>query len=158
MKFILTQELGRLTRWLRILGYDVVVFKGENLKLLYATAYSEERVILTRNSRVKKAPLLKVAHLRSEKIRAQMKQAIKSLRLKVSYRNLYSRCSLCNRILKDISRSNVRHKVPPFVYKTQKYFSYCPDCKKIYWQGTHWDRAKEFINMITQIKKSRLHR
>lgn len=148
IRFIITQESERLGRWLRLLGYDVCIFKKESLKQLYATAYSEDRAIVTKNLKIKKAPLIKVVHIKSSNITHQMREVIKRFRLKLRSADIFRRCSLCNRILKDIAKSKVKQKVPPFVYKYQRHFSYCPDCKRIYWQGTHLSKAKGFIASV----------
>lgn len=148
IKFLITHESERLGRWLRLLGFDVVIFKGKDARQLYALAYAEGMAVLTRNCKLKKAPLLKVVHIKSQNILRQMKEAVKKLRLKIKSADIFHRCSLCNRILKDITRLKVKNRVPAFVYKTQKYFSYCSNCKKIYWQGTHLDRARGVIYKV----------
>jgi len=82
MKFLLTKELGRLAKWLRILGFDAAYFKDENTSSLILKALREERVILTRNHRLTKHAGPKIVLVGAEKIKEQIAELLKTLKIK----------------------------------------------------------------------------
>lgn len=148
MKFILTKELGRLAKWLRILGYDSKFYREENLSTLVIVALREERVILTRNSRITRFPGPRMIRIASDFVDEQIKQLIRQLRLKPKSQDMFSRCVICNEELNQISKSRAKNKVPKYVYQTQKDFVICPNCKRVYWQGTHWGNVRRYLKKI----------
>ena len=81
MKFILTKELGRLAKWLRILGFDAEYFNQDNLSSLIIQALRDERIILTRNQRLPKHAGMKIILIKSEKIKEQMAEILKALKI-----------------------------------------------------------------------------
>jgi hypothetical protein len=145
---ILTKELGRLAKWLRILGYDCKFFSEDKLSTLVITALREERVILTRNSRLSRFPGPKMIKINSDFVDKQLKQVLCQLRLRPKARDMFSRCVICNVELQKINRSRVKAKVPAYVYETQEEFMRCPQCKKVYWQGTHWGNVRRYLQKI----------
>ena len=148
IKFILTNELGRLAKWLRILGYDSKFYRNDNLSTLVITALREERIILTRNSRLSRFPGPRLIKIDSDFVDKQLKQLMRELKLKPAHKDMFTRCVSCNVELKEIAKSRVKNKVPEYVYQTQKDFIQCPQCKKIYWQGTHWGNARKYLEKV----------
>lgn len=147
-KFILTRELGRLARWLRILGFDTVYFKGNNRSSLVITALREDRIIVTRNLRLSAPTGSKLINLKEGPVEEQLKQLLKGLGINVDQSRLFTRCLLCNTALTNIDKEKVKDKVPEYVYQSNEDFSACPDCQKIYWQGTHWGNVLEVLKRI----------
>lgn len=148
MKFILTKELGRLARWLRILGYDTLYYKGDKPSSLIIQALRDSRIMLTRNQRLPKACGVKIVLIEKEKIQAQIAEVLQKLEIKPNPDIMFSRCILCNVELKEIDKEAVKDKVPEYVFKTQTDFLTCPDCQRIYWQGTHWGNVRRCIEEI----------
>ena len=148
MKFILTKELGRLAKWLRILGFDTEYFKQDNISSLIIEALRDERIILTRNHRLPQARGIKIVVIEAEKIKEQVVEILKVLKLKPSSEMMFSRCILCNEELADIDKDEVKDKVPGYVFQTQEDFITCPKCKRIYWQGTHWGNVQKILEEI----------
>jgi len=147
-KFVLTIELGRLVKWLRILGFDTEYFTAKNLSSLVITALREDRIILTRNLRIAQAPGIKLFKIKEDLVIEQLKQIIQDLELKLDQERLFSRCIICNSELKPIDKKAAEGKVPEYVFKTQEEFSWCPTCDKIYWSGTHWGNVKDTLKEI----------
>jgi uncharacterized protein with PIN domain len=148
MKFILTNELGRLAKWLRILGYDSVYFNQDNPGTLIIQALRDDRIIVTRNHRLPKSPGLKILFLKSELLRTQVTEALKELHIELNQDIMFSRCILCNTELKPLAKEGVKEKVPPYVFQTQDKFITCPQCHRIYWQGTHWGNVHKILEEI----------
>ncbi|MCM8763051.1 MAG: Mut7-C RNAse domain-containing protein [Candidatus Omnitrophica bacterium] len=150
MKFILTQELGRLSKWLRILGYDSVYFTQENMGTLIVEALKDERIILTRHQKIPLGRGVKILNIKSDSVKEQLQQVLAELQLKLDEDILFSRCIICNTLLEEIEKEEIKDKVPEYVFKTQRNFTVCPKCQRIYWQGTHWGNVKKTLEEITQ--------
>ncbi|MCM8779938.1 MAG: Mut7-C RNAse domain-containing protein [Candidatus Omnitrophica bacterium] len=149
MKFILTKELGRLSKWLRILGFDTAYFTKDNMGTLIVEALKDERIILTRRQKMPKAPGVKILNINSDVITEQVKQVLSELKLKTKEELMFSRCIICNAVLEEIEKEKVKNKVPEYVFQTQTNFITCPKCQRIYWQGTHWGNVKKILDKIT---------
>ncbi len=147
-RFIVTSELGKLCRWLRILGYDTLYYKSENVPILTIAALREERTLLTKDNKVPTHRGIRLLKIKSDSITEQIAQVFKALGLKRKKDLMFTRCITCNEELKQIAKRQIKAKVPPFVYKTQKDFTTCPVCKQIYWAGTHWGNAKKYFSEI----------
>jgi len=142
IKFIVDNNVGKLAKWLRIMGYDTVFFNGRNDANMIATALTEERVILTRDTQIMKRRVvtsgqLKAILINSDKPEQQMHQVITTLNLDCQYRP-FTICLECNQPLLERSKEQVKDLVPPYVFQTQSQFVECPACHRIYWRGTHW--------------------
>ncbi len=148
MKLILTKELGRLSKWLRILGIDAAYFKQENHGSLIIQALRDNRIILTRNQKLPKSGGVKIVLVRGERIKEQIQEILKKLDIKPDAETIFTRCILCNEKLTDIDKGEVKDKVPEYVFNTQKDFITCPKCRRIYWQGTHWGNVQKILNEI----------
>lgn len=142
MRFIVDENVGKLARWLRMLGYDSVFFNGEDDSQMVRQALSESRILLTRDTGVMKRRVvnqgrLKAVLFRTEEPEQQMRQLASAIDLKSSS-HPFTICLECNRPLIDKIPAEVKDRVPPYVYKTQTQYMECPSCRRIYWRGTHW--------------------
>ena len=149
MKFILTLELGRLAKWLRILGFDAVYFLDTNPSSLLIQALRDNRVILTRNLRlINKAKAAKCVQIKSDEVNQQLKQVLKDLAIKPDEDIMFSRCIICNIELNKIDKQRIKDRVPEYVFKTQDEFFTCSSCQRIYWSGTHWGNVKKTLEEL----------
>jgi len=143
MKFIVDCMLGKLAKWLKILGFDVSYFKKIEDDKLLSLAQKEERVLLTRdNGLVEKAKEIKFLFIHSEDWRRQVEQVLDDFRLWSEVKP-FSRCIECNLELKDLPKKSAKNLVSSFVYEHAKSFALCPRCGRIFWKGTHY-RDMEF--------------
>ncbi|MEW5807318.1 MAG: Mut7-C RNAse domain-containing protein [Acidobacteriota bacterium] len=154
VKFIADCMLGKLSKWMKILGFDTEYHRVISDDELLEKAIREKRILLTRDRNlVKRKKLKEYILIESEVPIEQVKQILKDRRLKLDESNLLSRCLICNVRIKPIRREEVRDLVPPYVYRTQKDFSRCPECERIYWGATHRDnillKLKEKLNIIS---------
>ena len=145
-RFIVDHNVGKLAKWLRMMGYDTLFFNGSDDSAMIAAALAEGRVILTRGTGIVKRRLvtsgkLKAVLLTSDEPVLQMKQVIAALKLDICFKP-FSICLECNRTLVERSREEVRERVPPYVFKTRNQYMECPACHRIYWRGTHWQAMK----------------
>jgi len=80
----------------------------------------------------------------------QLTGIIKGLKLKIDPNSkIFSRCTLCNTLTKDIAKKEVKKYVPPHVFSTKTRFVYCASCKKYYWRGTHWQKMTQKIQKLS---------
>jgi uncharacterized protein with PIN domain len=136
-RFVADVMLGRLAKWLRIAGFDVVYSNRITDDELVAFSQREGRIILSKDTRllVRRA-VRQFIYLESDDIRAQIRQVF-GVTGTASLPALLSRCLDCNEMLEKVSREKVRERVPPYVFATQTSFKRCPRCNKTYWAGTH---------------------
>lgn len=148
MKFLVTEESGRLARWLRLMGYDVALAGRIPLSNLYRQACNEGRTVLTRNHRVKAGSLVRVVHVESGLLEEQLRQLIRDAGVVVDEDDIFTRCDRCNVPVEPIEKAQAKARVPPYVYHTQEEFHQCPSCRRIYWAATHWERACKLFERV----------
>ena len=153
MKFIVDHNVGKLAKWLRIMGYDARFFEGSNDSQMITIALAENRVILTRDTQIMRRRLvtsgqLKAILIQNDEPERQIRQVIDALKLGCQFQP-FSICLECNQPLVERSREQVKDLVPPYVFQTQNQYMECPACHRIYWRGTHWQamtkNLKRFI-------------
>jgi len=139
IRFIADEMLGKLAKWLRTIGYDTTYYEEGNDIGLVQRALEEDRVILTRDTKLTERKLARKALLiKSNQTFEQLDQVVKELDLDVRSK-LFTRCILCNTELVYIKRADARYSVPVYTYLTQDEFYRCPNCGRTYWSGTHKD-------------------
>jgi uncharacterized protein with PIN domain len=152
--------VGKLAKWLRMMGYDSLFFDGSDDSHMVARALAEGRVILTRDTEIMKrrhitSGRLKAVLIDSEEPEWQIRQLIDTLNLTHQFKP-FTLCLECNQPLIERSQEEVKDRVPPYVYKTQSQYMECPACHRIYWRGTHWEamtrKIKEFAYRINEAK------
>ena len=145
MKFIADIMVGKLAKYLRMAGCDVLYMNDASDDKIIKIAGETDRIVLTRDSLMLtrkefKNGTLKYLHIKDEKLKNQLGQ-IKS-ELHLSLKPDLVRCIECNRILVKVGKEEIKNMVPPYVYKTQENFLYCKNCDKYYWRGTHYQNIK----------------
>ena len=148
-KFAADRMLGRLAKWLRILGQDVIY--GEHLcgyGLIHA-ARAEGRLILTRDRKLKHKQPPAFLFIESDHYREQLEQVVRECALQLAGK-LFTRCLECNAQLMPAIKEKVEKIVPPYVFATQGDFFSCPNCRRIYWPATHHQK------MVEELQNARL--
>lgn len=151
MKFLANSMLGKLSKWLRILGYDTTYLNKGKDKELIELAHREGRILLTRDSYLAKNWIVKTLLIKSEMIDEQLEEVIDRFTLNTD-KYLLSRCPICNLGLIEVDREEVKDKVPEFVYENYHKFWNCMHCGRFYWPGTHWESIQKKVN---HLKRSR---
>ncbi|MEA1940556.1 MAG: Mut7-C RNAse domain-containing protein [Candidatus Caldatribacteriota bacterium] len=150
IKFLADKMLGRLAKWLRILGYDTTYSAYSNDLFVILAAREKNRVLLTRNTNlIKRKNICDFLFIKNDNWEEQLGEVIRGLKLKISLdSNLFSRCSICNTPTINIEKKIVRNHVPPYVFLNNNNFVYCPSCNKYYWKGTHWEKMRQRVQRI----------
>ncbi|MEA3346188.1 MAG: Mut7-C RNAse domain-containing protein [Chloroflexota bacterium] len=143
LKLLADGMLGRLAKWLRILGYDTVYDPHLDDNELVRRARAEGRVLLTRDHELAERPGVHSLLIESGELLNQLGQVRD--RLGRAKGSPFSRCPVCNTPLVSLSPQEVKGHVPPFVLRSHSRFRRCPSCDKIYWPGSHWKRMREQI-------------
>ncbi|MEW5733675.1 MAG: Mut7-C RNAse domain-containing protein [Thermodesulfobacteriota bacterium] len=139
------RSLGRLARWLRLLGLDAAFDSGMQDETLLRLA-GEGRIVITRTRSV--AARLgpeKAVWIGANSPLDQLAQAARSLGLSLDPGAVFTRCLSCNREVLPLDRDNARSRVPDYVFRTAESFSACPVCGRVFWKGTHRDRALALV-------------
>lgn len=149
MKFVADVMLGKLARWLRLIGYDTIYEPKLPLKELIKIANEEDRIFLTRSKRIVEENNIKNFYIvKSEKFKEQLAEVIKNLNLDTET-NLFSRCSICNTEIVEVDKSSIAELIPAQTAESFDEFYKCPKCGKIYWSGSHTARI---IKTLKEIK------
>jgi uncharacterized protein with PIN domain len=157
LKFITNGMLGKLTRWLRMLGQDVNYSKSLDDKRLIKTAKVENRVLLTRDLK-----LYQLARKRgvdtalvegvteAEKLASLAERFNFKLEIDVTV----SRCPKCNTLIRSVSKEGIVDRIPGATATYYEDFWECPGCGQVYWQGSHWKRIEKTLTEARQALES----
>ena len=148
--------LGKLARWLRILGYDTAYGSGKDDTDLLRIAFQEDRVLVTHDEDLHRRALsakIETYFLEPGSLSDWLESLSERLGVVLALEEVSPRCSLCNKLLSSASKEVILKRVPSMIQRIHPNFWYCPDCEKTYWQGTHWENMRSFL---TSISKSRL--
>jgi len=153
-KFIIDLNVGRLARWLRMMGYNTLLFDhGEDYRMI-RIALDEARIIITRDTRIMERRVITSGRLRAilvngDRPEEQMHQVMEHLHLNIDFRP-FSLCLECNQPLVERDKGDVVDRVPPYVFQTQEQFVECPACCRVFWKGTHWQAMTRKLHGFVQ--------
>jgi hypothetical protein len=148
LKFVSDVHLGKLTKYLRLIGFDTYYRTDLNDEEIIDLAISDKRVILTKDKGLLKNK--KVTHgyyIRSRYPRYQLKEVF----LRFDLKNLiasFTRCMECNGLLRDVTKKEILDRLLPKTRQYYRKFKMCNDCNRIYWNGSHWQNMKRDIKTL----------
>ncbi|MGH7929977.1 MAG: Mut7-C RNAse domain-containing protein [Candidatus Binatia bacterium] len=148
LKFAADRMLGKLAKWLRLMGQDVVYGPHLTGYGLIRAARQEGRLILTRDRRLKQKQPPAFLFIESDHYREQLHQIVRACDLDPLAR-AFTRCAECNAVLEPRAKQAVEKLVPPYVFSTQERFSACPQCRRIYWPATHHEKMLAELQKIS---------
>jgi uncharacterized protein with PIN domain len=150
MKFITDRTLGKLARKLRVLGFDTVYWGGGKLEEAAKVAAAEGRMLLTRSRRLQQGGEgFQVLIVLANDPEGQIHQVLSDLKLRPAADQFFSRCLICNEALLPVPKGEVEGRVPDFIQRSYDSFHICPQCRRIYWPGTHFQRMKKEMAKTT---------
>jgi uncharacterized protein with PIN domain len=142
--FLVDAMLGRLAKWLRILGYDTLYDPSWDDAQLVRLARAEDRILLTRDLELARRKGVLVLRVASESLEAQLDQLHAELGV-VAFAP-WTRCPVCNSYLLMVPKGDAWGQVPPYVFVTQEEFRLCPHCNRFYWRGTHRQQMQALVD------------
>lgn len=147
-RFLADVNLGRLARYLRLAGFDTAYRNDAKDPELVEQMKREDRVLLTRDRRLLMNGAVEAGYfVRSDIPVRQLEEVFYRFDL-YRQRDPFSRCSNCNHRLSKVEKEAVKERLLP---KTKRYvddFSQCPECRKVYWSGSHLDRLEPELQKL----------
>jgi uncharacterized protein len=136
--FVIDSMLGKLAKWLRIMGFDA---RCEQLKdQEQIDAFRRQGTFLITRNR-KWSGQSRVFCLTANDPTEQLREVVLQAPIAPQEIRLLQRCIRCNDKLRGIAREDALGRVPDYVFETQTSFHQCPDCQRVYWPGTHPKRV-----------------
>lgn len=149
IKLIADCHLGKLAKYLRLMGIDTLYFPHIEDDTLLERAKNEDRIILTRDRSLSQRKNAPVFFLEPKETQAQLKTVIEHYKLK-EHPAPFSRCIVCNTPLQTIEKEKVIERLPEKVKKYFDYFEYCPTCDRVYWRGDHYRHMKAYLDEVLE--------
>ena len=148
--FAAEKTLGRLAKWLRLLGFDAL-YESEVAADEFIEKLANDRILLTRTRRIRrKSTGCQVIFVHSDHWAEQLKQVIRELGLEAAQTRPFSRCLRCNIQIVAAAKDSLWGRVPDYIFETHDRFQTCPECGKVYWSGSHTERGLKMIQQLFQ--------
>ncbi len=147
MRFIVDAMLGKLARWLRLLGHDTVYDQVLNDEALIRVAKEEDRILLTRDEALFKKASKDGARsflIKSTDLTEALLEISPYIEDSFMEDSIGTRCTVCNTPLVEASRSKIQAEDIPNISPLWE----CPKCGKVYWHGSHWKGIEKRIKTI----------
>ncbi len=148
-RFVLDAHLGKLAKYLRMLGFDSLYRNDFGDEEIIELALREQRIILTRDKLLLRSR--RVTHgyyVRATEKHAQLREVVQKFDLYSQFKS-FSRCMTCNAELVPKSQKDIADLVEQDTLQLFHEFFFCPACKKVYWKGSHFKRMESFIRSLT---------
>ena len=148
MKFVLDGMLGKLARWLRMLGHDVKYSNSSDDAQLLAMAKKEQRILLTRDFELYQHATAKgvdAFYMEGQTEAERLAELAGRFDVELEIDMATSRCPKCNTRVKPVSKEEVEGKVEKSTFEHYSEFWKCPKCGQIYWQGAHWTKIRKTL-------------
>ena len=141
---LLDAMLGRLTRWLRLMGYDAAYLADTDDLALVVLARAESRIILTRDRGLAGRRGIRSILIESQ----QLDEQIAQVRAEIGPPPdpVIPRCGACNTPLEPLDRNAALGRVPPYIWRSHSLFTHCTGCHRVFWPGTHWQAIQRHIS------------
>jgi uncharacterized protein with PIN domain len=154
-KYLTDGSLGKLAKWLRLIGYDTIVYPHVIDRKVLNRAYCEKRIVLTRRLDMLSRHFAGQMYLvEGKEAEEQLKEVIARFSLKIEKNKVFSICLKCNLRLSPVEKEEVFDLVPSYVFANCNHFNKCPNCKRIYWSGTQERNALQFLEKLMKIPRN----
>jgi uncharacterized protein len=152
LKYLADASLAKLAKWLRLLGYDTVVFSRKAGREMLRLAAAEKRIVLTRRYDMQERQFSgKVYLMKGREVGSQLREVIDQFHLVIDHKRMFRICLKCNKRLSPLAKETVRDLVPPYVFANYSEYNQCPQCRNIYWAGTHQRNSFQFLENLSII-------
>ncbi len=158
MKFVADGMLGKLARWLRMMGHDVEYSNIMSDSELLTTANREHRILLTRDFQLYQHAVAKKVdafYVQGQTREEKLAELAQRYNIKLEIDMATSRCPKCNTTVNPIPQKDVAGKVEKNTLEHYSEFWQCPNCSQVYWQGAHWAKIRETLKTAEQRLKNK---
>ncbi len=146
-KFLAAENLARLAKWLRFLGYDTELYRAVGFNNKLRILKKDGRIYLTRCGKEAGSNIAFARKLiRSGNHLEQLREIIDFVA--IDQKRIFTRCSICNSGLYDIKKEKIRELIPDYIYENHEEYRICRKCGKIYWKGSHFLEMKKTLEQI----------
>jgi uncharacterized protein with PIN domain len=150
--FAADRTLGKLAKWLRILGFDTI-FESDISNKRFYDRLEPERVLLTRTVKIRERfTARRLVFIKADDVNEQLRQVIDELAIVRRDIRMFSVCLRCNSPIVEVDKQAIYGRVPDYVWETQVEFSKCRQCERIYWAGSHAERSRAIIEKLFKMK------
>jgi len=164
MSYLLDGMLGKLTRWLRMLGYEASYENDRTDENLLAIAKERSLILLTSDEELYRTATFRGIQsflVQGKTEPERLAELAERYKIRLEIDTTQSRCPKCGSRLREASKESVESSVPPATFKMYETFWICTNsgCAKIYWQGSHWKKIEETLRSAKRILelKSKTH-
>ena len=148
LRFAADRTLGKLAKWLRIIGYDTI-YEPEVSCRCFFEYLQEGRILITRTEKLKqKFANHKLVFITSNYLVEQLKQVVEDVGISLADIRPFSRCLQCNLPIVDVNKDDVFCLVPSYIWENHDEFHMCNQCERIYWPGSHAERSMQIIRKL----------
>ena len=148
--FVVDVNLGKLARYLRLLGFDCLYRNDYDDDAVAKIASEQQRTVLTRDRTLLQRKIVIYGYfVRADIPRTQTKEVLKRFDLYSLIKPL-TRCTHCNGKLVETDKQKIEHRLEPLTKQHYDKFLSCSECGQIYWQGSHCLRVKNLVDEFTQ--------
>lgn len=153
-RFVSDNHLGRLARYLRLLGLDTLYKRDWTDSELVRISIEEQRILLTRDvGLLKRGSVTHGYYVRATDPREQVTEVVRRLHLARQLTPL-TRCMSCNGELLPVAKDEIAHRLPPETRRYFNEFQICGSCDKVYWQGAHHSELSQIITAARRIDQA----
>ena len=160
MRFLLDGMLGKLSRWLRMLGCDASYQNERSDNELLSTAKSNSLILLTADEELYRTATFRGIHsclVRGKTEPERLAELAERFKLKLEIDTTKSRCPACGYPIRETAKESLEKLIPAATFKVYNTFWVCtnPNCAKIYWQGSHWKKIEQTLEAAKKILDSK---
>jgi uncharacterized protein with PIN domain len=149
-RFVADTHLGKLARHLRLAGFDCLWEKDFLDEEITALSVAQKRIVLTRDLGILKRSVIERGYfVRATESGAQLREVILAFQLENRLRP-FTRCRACNVELRDVAKESVIEHLPQEVRLRFDRFTECPRCRRLFWQGTHYERLLRLLKRVAE--------
>jgi uncharacterized protein with PIN domain len=159
VKFVADGMLGKLARWLRMMGHDVKYSAASDDDALLVLAKKERRILLTKDLELYQRAVAKgvgAFYVEGKTEAERLAELAERFRIPLVINLEESRCPNCNTKLRSTPKEKIAGKVEKNTYLHYDEFWRCPRCGQVYWQGAHWDRIRITLQEAEEDLKRKL--
>lgn len=148
LKFVVDGMLGKLARWLRMLGHNVKYSNSMDDSQLLVLAKNEHRTLLTRDFELYQHAVARgfdAFYVEGGTEEERLAEVARRYGIRLEIDMSVSRCPKCNTTVRQISKEEVRGRVEESTFGYYDEFWECPKCRQVYWRGAHWTRIRKTL-------------